>query len=149
MFHRPPLSPSSSVGSEYLDHRPWSQEHLVSSLRLPQQAAASTPVNLSPCVTPNISRKGSRSSLSQGGESFQEKGDDICIVVTDADRKSSPWGSSEMVHEGASWMANFSVITTQEPKERNSPKKRPSSPGLVEDQFLLVLGFLLWEYVHH
>ena len=140
----PPLSPSSSAGSEYLNHRRWSQEHLVSSLKLPQQVAASTPVNLSPCVTPTRSRRGSRSSWSQGGDSFQGKGDDICIVVTDADPKSNPWGSCEMAQEGASWMANFTTITTQEPKERNSPKNRSSSPGLNEDQFSLVLGFLLW-----
>ena len=132
----PPFSPSSSPGSEYLNHRRWSQEsssskrqHFRSNLILPQQAGASsppTPLNRSPCITPTISRKGSKDSWGQGAE----KGDDICIVVTDADTRPNPWGSSEIEQEGASWMSNFTAITTkQEPKEKGSPRKTPSSPG--------------------
>ena len=128
-----PVSPSSSVGSDYLNRRRWSQEsnfsqkgHLASNLKLPQQEGASSPLGISP----SLSRKQSKSSWSQGGDSVQEKGDDICIVVTDADPRSNPWGSCEKERKGAPWMANFPAIIAQESKERSSPRKRPSSPGL-------------------
>ena len=103
----------------------------TSKLKSQQKAgpsAPTTPMNLSPCVTPNRSRNGSKLSSIQGGDSNQEKSDDICIVVTDAEPSKSPcpWGGSDKEASGDMWTANFIPITEQ---EQNSPKKRPSTPG--------------------
>ncbi|XP_067036143.1 fibroblast growth factor receptor 3-like isoform X1 [Acropora muricata] len=78
-----PVCPSS----EYLHCRRWSQESIsstkrsrASTLQLPHGASA--PQTPSPGVTPDFSRKGRKGSWSPGTSSDQEKGDDICIVVT-------------------------------------------------------------------
>lgn len=91
-----PVCPSS----EYLHCRRWSQESIsstkrsrASTLQLPHGASA--PQTPSPGVTPDFSRKGRKSSWSPGTSSDQEKGDDICIVVTGTSRGSGPQGSSE------------------------------------------------------
>ena len=92
-------------------------------------SAPPTPLNLSPCVTPNLSRNGSKLSSIQGGDITQEKGDDICIVVTDAEPSKSPcpWNGSNKGASGDMWTANFTPITEQ---EQSSPKTRPSTPGM-------------------
>ena len=95
-------------------------------------SAPPTPLNLSPCLTPNLSRNGSKWSSIQGGESNQDKGDDICIVVTDAEpsRSPCPWGGSDKGASDDRWMANFIAVTEQEQQEQNSPKKISSTPGM-------------------
>jgi len=130
-----------SPGSDYVNRqRSWSNgsSHSLQTPKLKSQqkvgtSAPPTPVNLSPCVTPNLSRNGSKLSSIQGGDSNQEKGDDICIVVTDAEPSKSPcpWGGSDKGASGDMWTANFIPITEQ---EQNSPKKRPSTPGQVKSE---------------
>ena len=122
-------------------HNSWS--HVSSSslqninLKIPQEAEKSTssiPLNLSPCVTPVLSRNESKCGSSQGGDSMHDKGEDICIVVTHAEPRKSPsldpWGSSEKTASVDTWVANFIPVTEQEQKEQNSPKKKPSTPGI-------------------
>ena len=58
---------------------------------------------------------------------LEEKRDDICIVVTDADPNLNPWGNTRKVSAGEKWMANFVPVTEQEKNEQNSPKKRSST----------------------
>lgn len=131
-----------STRSEYVNrHDSWSHGSSSSlqkiNLKIPQKGGTSvpsTPLNLSPCVTPVLSRNGSKLGSSQGGDSIQDKGEDICIVVTDAEPRKrpslDPWGSSERAASGDRWMANFIPVTEQEQKERNSPKKTSSISGM-------------------
>lgn len=124
-----------SPGSEYVNRqRSWSNgsSHSLQTpkLKSKQKAGTSappTPLNLSPCLTPNLSRNGSKLSSILGGDINQEKSDDICIVVTDAEPSKSPcpWGGSDKGASGDMWTANFIPITEQ---EQNSPTKRPSTP---------------------
>ena len=58
---------------------------------------------------------------------LEEKRDDICIVVTDADPNLNPWGYSRKVSSGEKWMASFIPITEQEKSEHNSAQKRSST----------------------
>ena len=125
-----------SPGSEYVNRqRSWSngsshslQTPKLKSQQKPGTSAPPSPLNLSPCLTPNLSRNGSKLSSIQGGDSSQEKGDDICIVVTDAEPSKSPcpWDGSDKGASSDMWTANFIPITEQ---EQNSPKKIPSTPG--------------------
>ncbi|XP_068709736.1 uncharacterized protein [Montipora foliosa] len=121
---------TSCPSSEYLNRRRWSQESnsprrsRASTLQLPY--GASSPQGASPCVTPAISLTGRKKSWSLGGDSSQEKGDDICrIVVTDADSRSA----SERERATTSLLAGFTVVSKQESKEKKSLKERPASPG--------------------
>ncbi|XP_078358382.1 uncharacterized protein LOC144643110 isoform X2 [Oculina patagonica] len=139
------VHPLMSQRSEYVNrHNSWSQGSNSSlqkiNLKIPQKGGTSvptTPLNLSPCVTPVLSRNGSKLGSSQGGDSIQDKGEDICIVVTDAEPRKNPsldpWGSSERAASGDRWMANFIPVTEQ---ERNSPKKRSSIPGQCKSEDL-------------
>lgn len=125
-----------SPGSEYVNRqRSWSNgsSHSLQTPKLKSQqkagtSAPPTPLNLSPCLTPNLSRNGSKLSSILGGDINQEKSDDICIVVTDAEPSKSPcpWGGSDKGASGDMWTANFIPITEQ---EQNSSTKRPSTPG--------------------
>ena len=129
---------ATSPGSEYVNRqRSWSngsshslQTPKPKSYRKAGNSAPPTPLNLSPSVTPNLSRNGSKLSSIQGGDINQEKSDDICIVVTDAEPSKSPcpWGGSDKGASGDMWTANFIPITEE---ERNSPKKKHSTPGIL------------------
>lgn len=129
---------ATSSGSEYVNRqRSWSngsshslQTPKPKSYRKAGNSAPPTPLNLSPSVTPNLSRNGSKLSSIQGGDINQEKSDDICIVVTDAEPSKSPcpWGGSDKGASGDMWTANFIPITEE---EQNSPKKKHSTPGIL------------------
>ena len=128
----------SCPSMEYLNQRHWSQESnnypkrsRASTLHLPPEA--STRHSLTLCETSTIPGRGRKNSWSPGGNDNLEKGDDVCrIVVTDADPRSDPWGRSKRERDATSWLARFTAVTTQEPKEKKSIKKDPASPGLSE-----------------
>lgn len=124
--------------------RSWSHESTSSSpmnnLRIPQRigtSVPSTPLNISPCATPILSGSTSKcSSVQEEDFMLEEKRDDICIVVTDADPNLNPWGYSRKVSSGEKWMASFIPITEQEKSEHNSAQKRSStqSPSKSEER---------------
>nr|XP_058968547.1 uncharacterized protein LOC131795005 isoform X1 [Pocillopora verrucosa] len=132
-------------GNDYVNRqRSWSHESSSSApmknLRIPLKigtSVPSTPLNLSPSATPILSGSTSKgSSVQAGGFMLEEKRDDICIVVTDADPNLNPWGNTRKVSAGEKWMANFVPVTEQEENEQNSPKKRSStlSPSKSEER---------------
>lgn len=127
-------------GSDYVNRqRSWSHDAheassslLMNNLRIPLKIGTSappTPLNLSPCVTPILSRNASKCSSIQGSDHIPEENEDICIVVTEADPILNPWDNSRNVAGGEKWMANFVPVFEQEQKEHNSPKKRSTTPS--------------------
>ena len=138
-----PVSPSSISGGEYCNRqRSWSQESTsprqlhISNLEIPRPTRASAnsiPLSLSPLATPALSPNESRCSSTQGGEALSraescDKGDDICIVVTEVDAMSNPWENSKVESGKDRWVADFTRGGSPR-KENKSAKKHSSSSG--------------------